>query len=246
MRIMVMHKNDAATEAGQPPPPELVAKMGAFVGEHARSGRFLGGEGLGASSTRTRLTFRGGECTVRRGPYAGKNELVAATLLLEVATHDQALGWAQRYGKILGDGELELGPVNEPWDIGVMPRPENPPLRVLLLEKADERSEAGRPRSPRQKADLTRLMTEMTKAGVLVSSQRLQPGSRSKRLVFREHRLSVIDGPFIESKELIGGFAILELPSIDTAIEVCRDYAAILGGTLEIDVRPLAEPDDAA
>jgi hypothetical protein len=85
----------------------------------------------------------------------------------------------------------------------------------------------------------------MTKAGVLVRSFMLQPSARGKRLVFTHNDLRVLDGPFSESKELIGGFAVLELPGIDDVIEQCRRYAAILGGTLEIDVR-LVDPDDGA
>ena len=244
MRIMTMHKNDPHTEAGERPSPELIARMGQFIGEHAQAGRCLGGQGLGASATRTRLTFRDGHATVKNGPYQGERELPAAAMLLAVGSRDEAIGWAQRYGKILGDGEIELGPVNEPWDLGLMEKPANAPLRVLMLEKADATTEAGRPRSPKQKADLTRLTTEMTKAGVLVSSERLQPSSKSKRLVFSKNQLRVLDGPFSESKELIGGFAVMRLPSIDAAIEECRRYAEILGGTLEIDVRPLYEPDE--
>jgi hypothetical protein len=244
MRFMCMHKNDKHTEAGERPGPELMAKMGEFIGEHARKGQFLDGAGLGASSTRTRLTFSGGHCTVKHGPYAGSNELPAATLLLKVASRDQAIGWAERYGKILVDGEIELGPVNEPWDLGLMPKPQDAPLRILMLPKADRTSEAGQALSPKQKGDLTRLKTEMTKAGVLVSSDTLQPSSKSKRLIFTNHELSVMDGPFSESKELIGGFAVLKLPSMDVTIHECTRYAAILGGTLEIDIRPLYEPDD--
>jgi hypothetical protein len=244
MRFILMHKHDPHTEAGERPPPELIARMGAFIGEHARAGRFLDGNGLGASQTRTRLTFRDGAASVKHGPYRGANELPAATLLLKVATREQAIGWAERYGRILGDGELELGPVNEPWDLGMMPRPDDAPLRVLVLEKADETTEAGKPRTPKQKADLTRLLNEMTKAGVLLSAERLQPSSRGKRLIFTANQLRVVDGPFSESKELIGGYAVLRLPSMEVVIEECRRYAEILGGTLEIDVRPLYEPDE--
>jgi hypothetical protein len=246
MRFMVMHKNDPHTEAGELPPASLIAEMGAFIGEYAQSGRFLGGEGLSGSRTRTRLTFREGQCTVKHGPYKGEHELPAAVLMLKVASREQALGWAERYGKILGDGELELGPVNEPWDLGMMPRPDNPPLRMLMIEKADRASEAGQARSPKQKAELTRLRTEMTKAGVLASVEQLQPSAKGKRLVFTNHALRTIDGPFSESKELIGGFAILRLADLDEAIALSKRYAQILGGTLEIDVRPLVEPDDAA
>ncbi len=241
MRFMIMHKNDPHTEAGQPPPMDLVQKMGAFIGEYAQSGRLLDGAGLGASKTRTRLTFRDGTCTVKHGPYRGAHELPAAMLLLKVKTRDEGIGWAERYGKILGTGEIELGKVNEPWDIGLMPAPENPPLQLLLIEKADERAT----RTTKQKADLTRLQTEMTKAGVLVRATNLQPSTKAKRLEFINNDLRVIDGPFSESKELVGGFAVLELSGFDEAITVCQRYAAILGGTLEIDVRLLAEPDAA-
>jgi hypothetical protein len=240
MRFMIMHKNDPKTEAGLPPDMKLVQEMGAFIGEHAKAGRLLDGAGLLGSKTRTRLTFANGRCTVKEGPYRGEHELPAATLLLKVKTRAEALGWAERYGKLLGDGEIELGKVTEPWDLGLMPAPENPPLQILLIEKASRASETGE-RSPKQKADLTRLRTEMTKAGVLVRSIALQPSAKGKRLVFRNNELRTIDGPFTESKELIGGFAVMELPSFDEAVALCRPYAAILGGTLEIDIRVLED-----
>jgi hypothetical protein len=245
MRLMIMHKNDPHTEAGQPPPMELVEKMGKLVGEFAQAGRFLDGAGLGASKTRTRLTFRDGQCTVKHGPYRGEHELPATMLLLKVKTREEAIGWAERYGKVLGTGELELGKVNEPWDIGLMPAPENPPLQFLMIEKADQASEAGT-RTPKQKAELTRLRTEMTKAGVLLKTTALQPSAKARRLTFTNNQLRTMDGPFSESKELIGGFAVLELPSLDEAIAMCRRYAEILGGTLEIDIRPLADPEPAS
>jgi len=242
MRFMMMHKNDANTEAGILPPMELVQRMGAFIGEHAQAGRFLDGAGLAGSKTRTRLIFRNGKGTAKQGPYRGEHELPAATLLLKVRTREEAIGWAERYGKILGDCELELGKVNEPWDIGLMPAPENPPLQMLLIEKADQATEGGG-RSPQQKAALARLKTEMTKEGVLVRSIRLQPSAKGKRLVFTKNNLRITDGPFLESKELIGGFAVMELRGLDEILELCRRYAEILGGTLEIDVR-LVDQDD--
>ena len=242
MRFMIMHKNDPQTEAGQPPPMEIVHKMGAFIGEYASTGRFIDGAGLGASKTRTRLVFRNGECTAKRGPYRGEHELPSATLLLKVRTREEAIGWAERYGKILGDGELEVGKVNEPWDIGLAPVPENPPLQMLLIDKADADTE-GAGRSPQKKAAISRLKTEMTKAGVLVRAMRLQESAKGKRLVFTNNDVRIIDGPFVESKELIGGFAVMDLSGMDETIAMCRRYAAILGGTLEIDVR-LVDPQD--
>jgi hypothetical protein len=242
MRFMIMHKNDPHTEAGEPPPPALIAKMGEYIGEHAQRGTFLGGEGLGRSATRTRLTFHAGHCVVKHGPYQGEHELPAAALILTVRSRDEGVGWAQRYGKILGDGELELAALVEPWDLGFGAKPDDAPLRLLLIEKVDADTEAGT-RSAKKKAELTRLQTEMTKAGVLTSAERLQPSAKAKRLMFTNNQLRALDGPFAESKELIGGFSLMRLPSIDVAVEECRRYIAILGGTGEIDVRPLEEPE---
>jgi hypothetical protein len=155
-----------------------------------------------------------------------------------VRTRDEAIGWAERYGAILGDGEIELGKVNEPWDIGMMPAPENPPLQFLLIDKADQATESGG-RTAEQKAALASLRSQMTEAGVLVKTIALQPSAKAKRLVFTNNSLRATDGPFAESKELVGGFAIMELGDMDEAVEMCRRYADILGGTLEIDIRPL-------
>jgi hypothetical protein len=236
MRFMMMHKHDAKTEAGEKPPMELVEKMGAFIGGFAKAGKLVDGAGLGATQTRTRLTFKSGSCTIKHGPYAGERELPAAALVLKVKTREEAIGWAERYGKILGDGEIELGKVTEPWDLGLMPMPENAPLQMLLVDKADAATEAGG-RSSQQKAALSRLKTEMTKAGVLQRGHELQPSATAKRLVFKSNVMQMIDGPFAESKEMIGGFAVLDLASMEEAVTLARTYAEILGGTLEVDIR---------
>jgi hypothetical protein len=238
MRFMIMHKNTPDTEAGLPPSMEVVAKMGELIGEFAKTGRFLDGAGLTGSKTRTRLVFREGRASVKHGPYAGEHELPRAMHLLKVRTREEAIGWAERYGKILGDGEIELGKVSEPWDLGLAPVPENPPLQFLLIEKVDAETEAAT-RSATKKASLTRLVTEMTNAGVLVRSTYLHPSAKAKRLHFDKNQLRVVDGPFAESKELIGGFAVMEFADADEAIAMCRRYAAILGGTLEIDIRTI-------
>jgi hypothetical protein len=240
MRFAIIHKNDPQMEAEEDrqPPKELVDGMNALMGEYGRSGRFLYGAGLRGGKTRTRLVFRDGRCTTTQGPYRGERELPVAMLTLEVRTREEALGWAERYGKLLGNGEIELGRVIEPWEIGLGPAPKDPPLHYLLIEKADEATEADA-RTPKQKADLTRLKTEMTKAGVLVKSLRLMPSARAKRLLSRSNDMRVIDGPFTESKELLGGFALMELADMDDAIALCRRYAAVFGGTLEVDARPV-------
>lgn len=238
MRFVVMHKNQPSVENGDPPSMDVVQKMGAFIGGYAKSGRLLDGAGLAASKTRTRMTFRGGKSTAKDGPYSGERELPATMHVLKVQKREEGLAWAERYGQALVDGEIELGKVNEPWDIGLMPAPENPPLQMLLIDKADPATESGG-RSAERQAALAKVEREMADAGVLQRSIRMQPSSRSKRLRFTNNELGVTDGPFAETKELVGGFAVMEMSGFDEVIEMATTYAAILGGTLEIDIRPV-------
>jgi hypothetical protein len=77
----------------------------------------------------------------------------------------------------------------------------------------------------------------MTNAGVLLESVRLGPSSKGKRLVFKNNAVRSIDGPFAESKERLGCFAVLELSGMDEAIDICRTHTEILGGALEAHIR---------
>src|SRR5689334_1246095 len=118
MRFMVMHKVDPKMEAGTPPDQEIVQGMGKLVRESLESGVFLNGAGLHRSAQRARLTFRDGKRTVVKGPLRGDNELVASMFLVRAASLEGAMAEADRLAGVLGDGEIEVGPVVEPWDLG--------------------------------------------------------------------------------------------------------------------------------
>ncbi|MCC6672781.1 MAG: hypothetical protein IT458_17075, partial [Planctomycetes bacterium] len=219
--------------------------MGQLLGEAARAGIFLAGEGLKPSAQRYRLAFRQGKCTVTKGPLTGGNELPAALLVLKVGTIEDALAWARRYGEAAEAEELELGPLTEPWDLGMGPKPPEPvPLRCMILLKATRDSEAGVAPSARQRAALAALEQEMTRAGVRIMAETLRPSSEAVRLRYRGAERHVIDGPFTESKELIGGFSMLRMRSMDELIAWTDRFARILGGECEVDLRPVAEAGD--
>lgn len=241
MRFMVMHKvGDNEHKEGDPIDPGLVKGMGDLVQESLEKGIFKNGAGLKGSKYRTRLQFRGGECiATREGPYPGTNELLAGFAMLKVKTKTEALHWARRFAALVPDADLEVGLVTEPWDIGVMPKPEGDvPLHFLLLNMADAESEAGVQPTGQEKKAMAALMDEMSKAGVLMSGESVQPSAKAKRLQFKGSRRTVIDGPFSESKELIGGFCILELATQEEALAWTNRYAAILGD-VEVDVLQL-------
>jgi hypothetical protein len=237
MKFMVMHKHDENTEAGKPPSAELITAMGALVGGMAQSGKLLDGDGLGASKTRSRVTFKDGEHTVVHGPYTGSNELPAGFAKVKVRSREEALAIATKLGEAIGgELEIEVGKVNEPWDLGLGERPADAPQRYLILHKATPASEQG------QAPNLDAVVRELQAAGAAITTASLAPSSRAKRLTWRGGSRKIVDGPFLESKELIGGYAILELASMDECVAFCDEYAKILlscADQLELDVRPL-------
>jgi hypothetical protein len=237
MKFMVMHKVDAAMEAGAPPPAGIIEEMGRFIQGAIRSGVFKDGAGLHPSARRVRLVVKGGERTVIRGPYAGSNELVASFALIKAASLDHAIEVATRIAGALGDAEIEIGAVVEPWDLGLMEKPPHAPLRFLLLRKTDPRFEAGEPPPP----GLAALLDELARDGVVLSNATLAPSSAGARYRKVGGKREWTDGPFAESKELVAGFSVLELPSPAEARAWAETYAAILGDN-EVDVRVVAAP----
>src|SRR5262249_41875589 len=144
MRFMVMHKVDASMEAGDPPSEHIIREMGEMVQGEIRAGVFKDGAGLHRSALRVRLEFDSGKRTIVRGPYQGSNELLASFAMIKAKSLDDAIEIATRVAQVAGDREIEIGPVVEPWDIGVMAKPAHPPLRFLLLRKASPAYESGK------------------------------------------------------------------------------------------------------
>jgi len=241
MRIIAMHKTNAANEAGQPPSPELMAGMGQLVGSLFQSGMLVATEGLCPSAQGARLVFAGGKRTVTAGPLKGENELTAGFGILRARNLLEAIEWATRYAGTLGDCVIDVRPVSEPWDCGAAPMPDAiATRRFMALRKADARTESGEPPSPEAMARMDALLQEMKKAGVLVASVGLAPSSQGTRVRFASGRRTVIDGPFTESKELIAGYAVFEVPSAKEAIEVSADFARLIGD-VEIDFLPIVK-----
>ena len=241
MRYIVMHKVDASMEAGAPPDRGLVKSMGGLIGESLRKGIFLDGAGLHRSARRVRLRCQGGACAVERGPYQGGNELVASMALVRTESMDAAVEQARRFGAALGDVEIEIGPVVEPWDLTGAPRPADVQgEQFLLLFKGDADDERGGEVAPERAAAVARLDEELASKGILIKRHRIGPSATGKRLAGPKGKRTWTDGPFAESKELIAGFSLLELPALDDAIAWADRYAAILVDS-EVDVRQMAD-----
>jgi hypothetical protein len=110
-------------------------------------------------------------------------------------------------------------------------------MRFMVMHYEDEAAEAGEMPPPETFAAVGQYITELANAGVLLAGEGVGPSSQGARLtVDGAGHVSVTDGPFAEAKELIGGFAILEVSSKEEAIEHAKRFAKIVGAT-KIDIR---------
>ncbi len=123
-------------------------------------------------------------------------------------------------------------------------------MKFMLIAKATRESEAGLPPDPRLMAAIGNLTQEMAKSGVLVGGGGLAPSSSGARVRVANGKVSVTDGPFPEAKELIGGYAIVDVKSKHEAIELSNRFwqlhAEILGPSYigEGEIRQLFEPGE--
>jgi hypothetical protein len=120
-------------------------------------------------------------------------------------------------------------------------------MQFMMLVKATKDSEAGCPAPPELMAAIAKMAEEAAKQGLMVAAGGLLPSSQGARIQVSGGKTSVIDGPFAETKELVGGFAIFNLPSKEAAVRMGRDFmqvhADILGPSYEgeLEIRPMME-----
>jgi hypothetical protein len=118
-------------------------------------------------------------------------------------------------------------------------------MRVMVMVKATKNSEAGAMPSEKLLEEMGRFNEELVKAGVMLAGEGLHPSRQGKRVRFADGRRTVIDGPFPETKELVAGFWLWQVKSMDEAIEwVRRCPDPMPGEESEIEIRPVFEAED--
>jgi hypothetical protein len=118
-------------------------------------------------------------------------------------------------------------------------------MRVMVIVKATKNSETGKLPSEKCSADMTKFNEELVKAGILLAADGLKPSSKGKRVRFSSGKKTVIDGPFTETKELVAGFWLWQVKSMDEAIEwVRRCPDPMPGEESDVEIRPLYEAED--
>jgi len=117
-------------------------------------------------------------------------------------------------------------------------------MRVMVIIKANEESEAGVMPSEQLLTEMGAFNEELVKAGVMLDGDGLKPSSEGARVRFSGSQRTVIDGPFVETKELIAGYWIWKVESLDEAIEWVKRCPNPMGGESEIEIRPFFEAED--
>jgi hypothetical protein len=243
MRFIIMHKTNAHWEGGARPDRELIRRVGELLGELAKAERpapsLAAAEGLRPSSEGVRIHFSGDARTVTPGPFDRGNELPSGFSILRTQSIEQAVEWASEQAEILGDREIDIRPVTEPWDIGLGPRP--PDLdtrRFMVLRKATAATEDGMGSSGAVRSRLAGLIERTVRTGTHLVTEVMRPSRRGRRYTNTSNGRSFFDGPFVETKELIGGYVIVEASSLDDAGPVAERYMEVVGAE-EVDVREL-------
>ena len=114
-------------------------------------------------------------------------------------------------------------------------------MRVMVLVKASPESEAGEMPSEEVLSQMTDFNEELVKAGVMLAGEGLHPSSKGARVAFSGSERKVIDGPFAETKELVAGYWVWQVKSLDEAVEWLKRAPFQEG---EVEIRPVFEDDD--
>jgi hypothetical protein len=115
-------------------------------------------------------------------------------------------------------------------------------MRVMVLVPGDGNSEAGVMPSQDVISKMMKFNEDLVKAGVMLDGQGLTPTSKAKRVRFSGSQRTVIDGPFAESKEIVAGYWVWQVKSIEEAVEWLK--RAPFDGGVELTIRPIFEPED--
>ena len=117
-------------------------------------------------------------------------------------------------------------------------------MRVMVIVKADKNTEAGIMPTEQLLTDMGNYNEQLVKAGIMLAGDGLQPSAKGARIVFSGKKRSVVDGPFAETKELIAGFWIWQVKSMQEAIEWAKRCPNPTGEESVLELRPLFEAAD--
>lgn len=266
MRFMIIVKATKDSEAGVLPDEKILSEMGRYNEQLVKAGALLAAEGLQSSSKGVRVRYANGKFEVTDGPFAKMKELAAGFWLIQAKSKEEAIDWAKRIP--FDKGEVEVRQLFELTDFPVDPAekpdgwrvkeeqlrsaaPVRKPgtIRFMGILKADKDTEAGVLPDEKFLTEMGAFFEEGTRSGVILSGEGLQPSSQGFRVRYSGAKRRVIDGPFAETKELIAGYAIIQVTSRDQMIEWTKRFVQVdapgrYGAKSECEMRQIFELED--
>ena len=249
MQFMIFRKADKDTEAGVMPSGELLQAMGEYNQQLVDAGVMRGGEGLQPSAKGVRMQLSPGRATIVDGPFTETKELIAGFSIIDVESMQAAIDLVSRWPRQDGGGNVELE-IRESGCPGgcaevaatAVTDPQGKRFVVLLRSSADLESEVP---VPREKLDaLDAHNAAEAKAGVLLAADGLRSSAHGAKVKIAAGKLSVVDGPFTEIKEMIAGYWMIRVPSLQDAIEWARRNPYPTGPEVEVEIRQVYEMED--
>lgn len=237
MRFMSLYRPGSGGEVMQHPTPEESAAMGRLIDEETKRGILVSTGGLLPSAMGARVRRSGGELAVTDGPFTESKELIAGFGIVQVASKGEAIEAAKRFLRVAGEGVSEVRPF-----YGTGFGAADGKMLYMLVWRPSQSEEAAAPPSPAHMAEMNALIEQETRAGILVATGGLLPSALGARVHSVRGDVTVTDGPFTEAKELIAGFAILEVPDKASAIHSAKRFLGVVGDG-ECEVRLMFGPN---
>ena len=243
MRYMLLRRSDRGHEEGKQPPASALAALQAYTDSMQEAGVLRASESFLPSAHGVRLKL-GDAAQLMDGPFADPKEMIAGFAIIDVPGKEEALDWLRRWPAEDDGAEIELreggcpgGCAEVRAEPGIVPVGKR--YAVLLRSSRDLEDE-----TPVAQARLDTLdahNAREAKAGVLLAADGLRTTARGARVKMAAGKLSVVDGPFTEIKELIAGYWLIRVASLDDAIAWAKRNPYPCGPEVEVEIREVAE-----
>lgn len=231
MQYMILRRADRQSEAGRLSPAESAMLFA----------------GLKSSDSAVRLTLRNGEATVTEGPFPDPAEMIAGFAIVDVPSKEAAIDWLKRWPASESEVELEIRESGCPGGCAQViaanvPDPKGKRFAILLRASDDLENEVPVPQAMLDRLDAHN--AKEARAGVLLAADGLRTSARGARVKVAKNAFSVIDGPFTEIKEMIAGFWMIRVPTMQDAIAWAKRNPYPTGPNVDVEIRELSETAD--
>jgi hypothetical protein len=242
MRFMVIVKGNQDSEAGKLPDEQMLADMANFNEELVKAGVMKSGEGLHPTAKGTRVRLSNGSFTVTDGPFAEAKEIIAGYWIIETPTREDAVNWLKRAPFV--EGDVDLHPMFDGEEPQLAPRDESKRRYLSIYFPANAAAMSTKQMPTQAEIErMGRFMEQHVRTGALIGSGGLLPGAKPARVAYSGKSRTVVDGPFSEAKEVIGGFGMLQTRTKEDVIQLAKDFLQVAGDGL-CEIRPVYELSD--